>query len=400
MTPGMPRKPRDKSTGDDLTSERIARAALHLLQLAVEFSAGHPAPTPGQSYEARARTIYREAWPVLNTADALAGVVDALLRHRDKRASLQQDVRATYLISWTRRVVRRFGRARLSRDRRARVVRLLQLKFMLHGVPLSADNAEVLLRAGNVVDGGGTLGIERRVRQALSRILGGYSEDYLRDLKVAMLEGEAPDNARVKTRAQAFALDGVEENPPGGTTAILRYVLPLLVATIRENAGEQVANALVRMLVDIWAFEQADLLGLEVTYTIGYRGRALADFILVLERAGVTRVVDVRARAGTRKGGFSKTPLRAALAARSIDYIHIPGAGNPYKDEPGGIQKWGKLYAAHLDANPEVLLDVEDALDGRRVALLCGCRNAGACHRSILTDQLLALDPGRVVHHL
>ena len=49
-------------------------------------------------------------------------------------------------------------------------------------------------------------------------------------------------------------------------------------------------------------------------FTIGYESATMADFIKALTTAGVERVIDVRAVPNSRRPGFSKTPLRNALA--------------------------------------------------------------------------------------
>ena len=48
-------------------------------------------------------------------------------------------------------------------------------------------------------------------------------------------------------------------------------------------------------------------------FTIGYEGTTVPEFITALRRAGVERVIDVRALPLSRRPGFSKSPLKAAL---------------------------------------------------------------------------------------
>ena len=52
--------------------------------------------------------------------------------------------------------------------------------------------------------------------------------------------------------------------------------------------------------------------GLKI-FTIGYEGATVPEFIATLQQAGVERVIDVRALPLSRRPGFSKSPLRAAL---------------------------------------------------------------------------------------
>ncbi len=58
-------------------------------------------------------------------------------------------------------------------------------------------------------------------------------------------------------------------------------------------------------------------------FTIGYEAAPMADFLDALTSAGVKRVIDVRALPLSRRPGFSKTPLKGALAEAGIDYVHL-----------------------------------------------------------------------------
>lgn len=137
-----------------------------------------------------------------------------------------------------------------------------------------------------------------------------------------------------------------------------------------------------------------------VTYTVGYAGRTQADFVELLVVAGVDRVVDVRALPLSRRKGFSKTGLREALEARGISYVHLRAAGNPFRAIKNEVERCLALYAAHLDQHPEVLAEIEAALEGHRAALLCVESEVAHCHRSTIAAHLGARDPRRAFRHL
>lgn len=123
-----------------------------------------------------------------------------------------------------------------------------------------------------------------------------------------------------------------------------------------------------------------------VVYTLGYSGRTPADFVDLLRKIGVQRLVDVRAVPFSRKKGFSKRALAASLAERGIEYVHLPSAGNPFradKTEPALAR-----YAKHLDAHPEVVADAGKLVGDRVAALLCLESDARMCHRSVLAQRL------------
>ena len=57
--------------------------------------------------------------------------------------------------------------------------------------------------------------------------------------------------------------------------------------------------------------------------------RGPASLVATLREAGVQRLVDVRKFPSSRRRGFSKTALAAALDAAGIEYVHARALGNP-----------------------------------------------------------------------
>jgi uncharacterized protein (DUF488 family) len=136
-----------------------------------------------------------------------------------------------------------------------------------------------------------------------------------------------------------------------------------------------------------------------VLFTVGYEGRTVAQLVLRLREAAVTRVLDVRRSPRSPRPGFSKGPLARALAAAGIDYVHLGEVGNPFfaeasEDLDGVLAR----YRDHLAAHPALLDVVLGAAAGEpRSALLCAEANPRRCHRSVLAEALAARGE-RVVH--
>ncbi len=125
-------------------------------------------------------------------------------------------------------------------------------------------------------------------------------------------------------------------------------------------------------------------------FTIGYEGTTQPDFIAVLKRAGVERVIDVRALPLSRRPGFSKTPLRHALAEAGIDYVHLKWLGTPPEGREaarkGRHAELERIYAAQLDL-PEAIVagaQMRELASDKPSALLCFERDPAGCHRSLL----------------
>jgi uncharacterized protein (DUF488 family) len=129
-------------------------------------------------------------------------------------------------------------------------------------------------------------------------------------------------------------------------------------------------------------------------FTIGYEGATIDAFVDTLVRAGVKTLVDVRAVPLSRKPGFSKNKLAAALAERGISYRHLQRLGTPAEGRnaarAGRIDRMRDIYLGHLDAadaQAEMAMLLDQARE-RPSALLCFEREPGACHRSVLVEQL------------
>lgn len=125
-------------------------------------------------------------------------------------------------------------------------------------------------------------------------------------------------------------------------------------------------------------------------FTIGYEGATVADVLAALRAAGVERVIDVRALPLSRRPGFSKSPLRAALAEAGIDYVHLKALGTPADGRAaaraGRHEDMARIYAGQLEL-PEAMMQAAQMLDlaaERPSALLCMEREPAQCHRTLL----------------
>jgi uncharacterized protein (DUF488 family) len=138
-------------------------------------------------------------------------------------------------------------------------------------------------------------------------------------------------------------------------------------------------------------------------FTIGYEGTTVPDFIAALHKAGVRRVIDVRALPLSRRPGFSKTPLRCALEEAGIDYVHLKALGTPAEGRTaaraGRHADLERIYAGQLEL-PEAMAQSAQMLDlasEKPSALLCMEREPAHCHRTLL---LHAAAPDAEVTHL
>ncbi len=142
-----------------------------------------------------------------------------------------------------------------------------------------------------------------------------------------------------------------------------------------------------------------------VLCTIGYE-RSRSDLVVSeLKRAQIDILVDVRAVAASRKPGFSRRQLAAALDLAGISYLHLQKLGTPAAGRQaaraGRMHRFWDIYNAHL-ANPdaiEALNEIAALLrSGRRVCLLCFERDVNCCHRKSIAENLTGFIPASVRH--
>jgi uncharacterized protein (DUF488 family) len=142
-----------------------------------------------------------------------------------------------------------------------------------------------------------------------------------------------------------------------------------------------------------------------VVATIGYQGTTIAAVLEALTKARVELLVDVRAVAGSRRPGFSKTPLTANLRGAGIDYLHLRGLGTPAPGRAaaraGRHEEMRAIFLKHLErhearAELDALADI--VRGGRRVCLLCFEADPAHCHRTLVAKALGELVPVEVRH--
>lgn len=125
---------------------------------------------------------------------------------------------------------------------------------------------------------------------------------------------------------------------------------------------------------------------------IGYQGHDLDSFLARLSAEGVSLLVDVRLNPVSRKRGFSKRALAAALDSVGIGYEHARPLGNP-KDNRAGfgggpdeLQAAQQRFSERLDepAAREWIANIASWSTERKVALLCFEADQERCHRNVV----------------
>ena len=128
---------------------------------------------------------------------------------------------------------------------------------------------------------------------------------------------------------------------------------------------------------------------MQTLFTIGYEQAKPTAVLRELKRVEVELLVDTRAVAASRRAGFSKRHLATSLDEVGIAYLHLQKLGTPAEGRQaaraGDIDTLWRIYDRHIKkAEPQAELAELVTLikSGKRVALLCYCRDPKTCHRS------------------
>lgn len=129
-------------------------------------------------------------------------------------------------------------------------------------------------------------------------------------------------------------------------------------------------------------------------WTIGYERVGQGDFVAALKDAKIKTLIDVREVANSRRAGFSKKSLAAALDEAGIAYIHLKPLGTPKAGREaarkGDTKTMHRIFEAKL-VEPESQLALADAADlaGKgRACLMCLEHDWRECHRTIVAQHL------------
>jgi len=138
--------------------------------------------------------------------------------------------------------------------------------------------------------------------------------------------------------------------------------------------------------------------------TIGYEGCSIGQVIETLRAAGAERLLDVRAVAQSRKPGFSKRQLAAALDEAGIAYVHLQGLGTPKAGRDavrsGHPDRMIPIFEAHMQSDKaQVELAQAKVLTlEKRTCLLCFERDHTTCHRRLVAELIVAETAQPIVH--
>ncbi|MDA8100659.1 MAG: DUF488 domain-containing protein [Nitrospiraceae bacterium] len=141
-------------------------------------------------------------------------------------------------------------------------------------------------------------------------------------------------------------------------------------------------------------------------YTVGHSNHPLEVFLELLQVHGIELVVDVRTVPKSRHNPqFNSEGIAASLARIGIAYQHLPDLGglrHPRKDSTnlGWENESFRGFADYMQTEgfEKGLQELQGLAEGRKTTVMCAEAVPWRCHRSLISDALLAR--GVLVMHI
>lgn len=177
------------------------------------------------------------------------------------------------------------------------------------------------------------------------------------------------------------------------------------IATVTQQYGNLSGSALIEMVYEQypWFTVNSDFLekrreqrpiAEKAIYTAGYEGKPVDEFLNMLMKSGIRRLIDVRYNPISRRYGFHKSTLKRLCSSLEIDYQHLQGLGIPgsARTDLSSMNSYlaiFKEYQCGLVDRREELQNVISLLKSKPSVLVCMEANPQYCHRNVLAQHLM-----------
>jgi len=137
-------------------------------------------------------------------------------------------------------------------------------------------------------------------------------------------------------------------------------------------------------------------------YTIGFGGKSLEEFINLIKKNNIQKLVDIRLKTSSQLSGFAKSrDLKFILKIFNIDYEHIVDLApddfilKKYRNDKNWKEYEEKFKKLMNQRNAKKILNklVEES---KAVCLLCSENEPTKCHRRLVVE--LLKEKVKIVH--
>lgn len=123
-------------------------------------------------------------------------------------------------------------------------------------------------------------------------------------------------------------------------------------------------------------------------FTIGHSNLSVEAFLLLLQKHGITAVVDVRSRPFSRYlPHFNQSEIKASLSSVGIQYVFLGKELGARPEDLSCYDVGGKALYQRIAATPLFSEGIQRLLKGAasyKVSLMCAEKDPITCHRTIL----------------
>ncbi|MBS0394898.1 MAG: DUF488 domain-containing protein, partial [Proteobacteria bacterium] len=138
-------------------------------------------------------------------------------------------------------------------------------------------------------------------------------------------------------------------------------------------------------------------------HTIGYEGLAVQELVALLRAHGIEQLADIREAPVSRKAGFSKEALAAAVEHAGIRYAHYRALGcpKPIRDRyrhTHDFARYSQDFRHYLDGQGAALRELGKVAAAFRTCLLCYEADVNRCHRGLVAAALVG--EAGAAHHI
>ena len=136
-------------------------------------------------------------------------------------------------------------------------------------------------------------------------------------------------------------------------------------------------------------------------FTIGHSNQKAADFVALLIKHNVERVVDVRSKPYSRYRHFNREALKKRLGGLNIDYLYLGEQLGGHPESKEFYENGRVAYERLADSRGfrRGIIQVINESEQNRLVLMCAEEDPAKCHRHPLLA-LVLLESGVQVLHL
>lgn len=129
-------------------------------------------------------------------------------------------------------------------------------------------------------------------------------------------------------------------------------------------------------------------------YTIGFTKKSLEEFLILLKKNGIQKIVDIRLNPSSQLSGFAKAEdLRYTLEREGVAYEHVKEFApseeilKKYREDKNW-ERYEKKFKELMEQRNAKKILKRLLNEGKTICLLCSEEKADKCHRRLVAELL------------